>query len=241
MRVEPSPEDRLLFLGLYRMSPHLINSDESASLLTKTGAFVYRENSVYSKAVAAPQTVRGFIVGRIPFGNTSLILRSLTREAGRVTFMARGAMRPKSPFAGTLDLFYLADFLYQPARTGEMHTLREVKLIEAHLGLRRSYPNLLAAQYFAALIETVTEAATPVEEEFGLFARALTYLCQTDISWRAVERFERRILVLEGIAQAGRDLPQAFHALHHKVPSLRNDLLRLICGAAPRRPEGPLL
>jgi DNA repair protein RecO (recombination protein O) len=178
--------------------------------------------------MSEPQTVRGFIVGRMPFGNTSLIVRCLSRQAGRLTFMAKGATRPKSPFAGTLDLFYLADFLYQPARSGEMHTLHEVKLIEAHLGLRRSYANLLAAQYFAVLIETVTESATPVEEEFNLFAKALTYLCETDISWRAVERFEQRILTLAGVARADHDLPRAFHALHHKVPSLRDDLLKQI-------------
>ena len=176
--------------------------------------------------MSEPQTVRGFIVGKMPFGNTSLILRCLTQQAGRLTFMVKGALRPKSPFAGLLDLFYLADFLYVPARSGEMHTLREAKLVEAHLGLRRSYANLIAAQYFAALIETVTEPGTPVQAEFDLFAKALTYLCETDVTWRAVERFEHRVLTLAGIAQADRDLPQAFHALHHKVPSLRDDLLK---------------
>jgi DNA repair protein RecO (recombination protein O) len=175
-----------------------------------------------------PQTVRGFIVGRLLFGNTSLILRCLTLQAGRLTFMAKGATRPTSPFAGALDLFYLADFLYQPARTGEMHTLREVKLLEPHLGLRRSYANLLAAQYFAVLIETVTESGTPVPAEFELFAKALAYLCETDISWRAIERFEQRILALAGVAHADHDLPRAFQALHHKVPSLREDLLKQI-------------
>jgi DNA repair protein RecO (recombination protein O) len=182
--------------------------------------------------MSEPRTVRGFIVGRIPFGNTSLIVRCLSQQAGRLTFMAKGATRPKGPFTGMLDLFYLADFLYQPARTGEMHTLREVKLVEAHLGLRRSYANLLAAQYFAALIETVTESATPVEEEFKLFAKALAYLCETDISRRAVDRFEQRLLTLAGVARADHDLPRAFHALHHQVPSLRDDLLKQI----PRLP-----
>jgi DNA repair protein RecO (recombination protein O) len=181
--------------------------------------------------MSEPCTVRGFIVGRMPFGNTSLILRCLTRQAGRLTFMAKGATRPKGPFTGMLDLFYLADFLYQPARTGEMHTLREVKLVEANLGLRRSYANLIAAQYFAALIETITESATPVEEEFNLFARAIAYLCETDVSWRAVERFEQRILTLAGIARADHDLPHAFHTLHHKVPSLRQDLLKQLAGS----------
>jgi DNA repair protein RecO (recombination protein O) len=174
--------------------------------------------------MSAPQTAQGFIIARMPFGNTSLIVRCLTQQAGRLTFMAKGATRPKSPFAGALDLFYLADFLYQPARIGEMHALREIKLIEAHLGLRRSYANLLAAQYFATLIETITESATPVPNEFTLFGKALAYLCETDVSWRAVERFEQRILTLAGIARADHDLPRAFHALHHKVPSLREDL-----------------
>ena len=180
-----------------------------------------------------PRTVRGFIIGRMPFGNTSIILRTLTHEAGRLAFMAKGATRPKSPFAGALDLFYLADFLYAPSRSGEMHTLREVKVAEAHLGLRRSYTNLLGAQYFATLIETITEPGAPVPDDFALFAKALTYLTETDITWRAVERFEQRILELHGIAQAGRDLPAAFHALHHKVPSLRADLLRHLAPTPP--------
>jgi DNA repair protein RecO (recombination protein O) len=173
-----------------------------------------------------PLTVRGYVVGRLPFGNTSLIVRSLTEQAGRLTFMAKGAIRPKSPFAGALDLFYQADFLYQPSRASEMHNLREVKLVEASLGLRRSYANLLAAQYFVALIEAVTETSTPIPAEYDLFSRAVTYLCETDVTWRAVERFEQRIITLAGIAQAEPDLPRAFAALHHAVPPLRADLLK---------------
>jgi DNA repair protein RecO (recombination protein O) len=183
--------------------------------------------------MSEPQSARGYIIGRLLFGNTSLILRALTQPAGRVTFMAKGATRPKSPFAGQIDLFYLADFLYQPARTGEMHLLREVKLLEAHLGLRRSYANLLAAQYFAALVETITEAATPIPDEFDLFSKALTYLCETEISWRAVERFERRVLALAGLSHPDHDLPRAFQQLHHKVPTLRADLLKLLAAGKP--------
>lgn len=184
--------------------------------------------------MSEPRTVRGFVVGRMAFGNTSLIVRCLTREAGRVTLMAKGATRPKGPFAGLLDLFYLGDFLYQPARSGEMHTLREVKLVEPNLGLRRSYANLIAAQYFAALIEAITESGTPVEAEYALFAKALGYLCEADVSWRAVERFEARILTLAGVARAEVDLPRAFAALHHAVPSLREDLRRELVRTAEK-------
>jgi len=178
-----------------------------------------------------PQNVRGFIVSRLPFGNTSLIIRCLCREGGRLTLMAKGATRPKGSFAGLIDLFYLVDLQYQPTRTGEIHTLREIKLIEPHLGIRKSYANLIAAQYFAALIETVTESGTPVPAEYDLYAKALGYLCETEVTWRAVERFEQRILALAGINHPDHDLPRAFHSLHHKVPSLRQDLLKQLAVA----------
>jgi DNA repair protein RecO (recombination protein O) len=60
--------------------------------------------------MSEPQTVRGVIVARMPFGNTSVIVRCVSREAGRLTFVAKGAARPKGPFTGLLDLFYLATF-----------------------------------------------------------------------------------------------------------------------------------
>jgi DNA repair protein RecO (recombination protein O) len=178
-----------------------------------------------------PRSARGFVIARLPFGNTSLIVRCLTEQAGRVTFMAKGANRPKSPLAGTLDLFYLDDFLYQPSRTGDMHTLREARIVEANLGLRRSYANLMTAHYFAELIEAITEAGTPLPGEYALFAKAIAYLGGNDATWRAVERFEQRVLALHGLGQNG-DLPQAFRALHHAVPSLRGDLLKLLVKAS---------
>jgi DNA repair protein RecO (recombination protein O) len=177
------------------------------------------------------RTVRGFIVARLPFGNTSLIVRCLTHEAGRLTFVAKGATRPKSPFTGLLDLFYLAELQYQPSRASEMHTLREARLLEPHLGLRRNYANLMAAQYFAALIETTTEPATPVPDDYVLYAKALAYLETTTVTRRAVERFEHRILALAGVANPSGDLPATFHALHHKVPALRAELLKQLATA----------
>jgi DNA repair protein RecO (recombination protein O) len=176
--------------------------------------------------VSGAQNVRGYIVGRVPFGNTSLILRVITEGAGRITLMAKGATRPKSPLSGQLDLFYLADFQYQPARQSEIHTLREAKVLEPHLGLRRSYANLLAVQYFAALVETMTESATPIPQEFELFGKALRFLCETDVSRRVVERFEQRMVTLAGLPSEY-NLPRALSALHQRVPALRDDLIKL--------------
>ena len=177
--------------------------------------------------MTGPRSTRGLVIARLPFGNTSLIVRCLTEQAGRLTFMAKGASRPKSPLHGALDLFYLDDFLYVPARSGEMHTLREARVVEPHLGLRKSYASLMAAQYFAELIEAITEPGTPLPGEYALFAKAIVYLSETEVTWRAVERFEQRIVHLAGLGTAG-DLPHAFRTLHHAVPQLRAELLKLL-------------
>jgi DNA repair protein RecO (recombination protein O) len=177
--------------------------------------------------MSEPRSARGFVIARLPFGNTSLIVRCLTEQAGRLTFMAKGANRPKSPLTGALDLFYHGDFLYQPARSGEMHTLREARVLEPNLGLRKSYANLMAAQYFAELIEAITEPGTPLPGEYALFAKAIAYLGENEVSWRAVERFEQRVVSLAGLGHAG-DLPRAFHSLHHAVPKLRGELVKLL-------------
>jgi DNA repair protein RecO (recombination protein O) len=182
--------------------------------------------------MSEPRSARGFVIARLPFGNTSLIVRCLTEQAGRLTFMAKGANRPKSPLTGTLDLFYLDDFLYQPSRSGDMHTLREARVVEPNLGLRRSYANLMAAQYFAELIEAITEPGTPLPGEYTLFAKAIAYLGETDVAWRAVERFEQRILTLHGVGLGAQgDLPHAFRTLHHAVPTLRAELMKLLVKA----------
>ena len=174
----------------------------------------------------APETVQGIIISRLAFGNTSLIIRVLTQSAGRLTFLAKGATRPKSSFCGQIDLFYLADFQYQPSRQSEIHTLREIRLLEPNLGLRRSYANLLAVQYFAALVETITEPATPIPQEFDLFRKALGYLAERVVTARVVERFEHRILALSGVNRPEDDLPRAFARLHHAVPTLRGEVLK---------------
>ena len=59
---------------------------------------------------------------------TSLIVHWLTAEQGRLATVAKGALRPKSPLRGKLDLFYVAEFTFQRSRRSTLHTLREVAL-----------------------------------------------------------------------------------------------------------------
>jgi len=72
------------------------------------------------------------LLRRIPYSDTSLICHFLTEHHGRITLMARGARRPKSPFRATLAPLYQLHLNWKSGRTG-MGTLVDVQRQEALL------------------------------------------------------------------------------------------------------------
>jgi DNA repair protein RecO (recombination protein O) len=122
------------------------------------------------------ESTHGIILRTRPLTETSLIVHWLTPDLGRVATVAKGARRPKSPFAGKLDLFYAADFSFSRSRRSELHTLREVSLRETN-GEIRDVHKLQQASYATAFIELATETDTPVPEIYELARGFLKHLC----------------------------------------------------------------
>ena len=120
----------------------------------------------------------GLILRTRPLTETSLIVNWLTPEFGRISTVAKGARRHKSPFLGKLDLFYEADFSFTRSRRSELHTLREISLRDLHLPLRQELSYLQQASYCARLIEQVTEADTPLLDIYELLRTFLAALPQ---------------------------------------------------------------
>lgn len=123
------------------------------------------------------ESASGIILRTRPLTETSLIVHWLTPELGRVATVAKGAKRPKSPFAGKLDLFYTADFSFSRSLRSDLHTLREIKLRETHAAIRSDLGKLQQAAYAAAFIEQATETETPLAEICRLMTGFLEWLC----------------------------------------------------------------
>jgi DNA repair protein RecO (recombination protein O) len=140
------------------------------------------------------QSATGLILRTRPLTETSLIVHWLTPDLGRLATVAKGAHRPKSPFLGRLDLFYLADFSFSRSRHSELHILREVSLRETHAGLRADILKLRQAAYAAALIEQATETETPLPAAFELLRGFLDCLCRHQPVTQLVFAFELRLL-----------------------------------------------
>ena len=122
------------------------------------------------------ESATGLILRTHLLTDTSLIVHWLTPECGRIATVAKGARRPKSPFAGKLDLFYRCDLSLQRSRRSELHLLREVVLRETHPALRQDLALLRRAAYGAALIEQTTETETPLPAFFELLDGWLAHL-----------------------------------------------------------------
>jgi DNA repair protein RecO (recombination protein O) len=136
----------------------------------------------------------GLILRTYPLTETSLIIHWLSSEAGRVATVAKGARRPKSPFRGKLDLYYLAQFSFARSRRSELHMLREVELLDAHSPLRQDLAALRRAAYAAALVGQTTETETPVPELYTLMLGFVRHLAAGTSSPQSVLAFELKLL-----------------------------------------------
>ena len=145
------------------------------------------------------ESATGLILRTRPLTETSLIVNWLTPEFGRLSTVAKGARRPKSPFLGKLDLFYEADFSFTRSRRSELHTLREVGLRETRSAFRRELGYLQQASYAVALIEQTTETETPVPEVFELVRDFLNHLPNQPPQPRNIYGFELKLLNVLGL------------------------------------------
>jgi len=140
------------------------------------------------------ERAHGLILRTRPFTETSLIVNWLTQEHGRISTIAKGARRAKSPFRGKLDLFYECEFNFQRSRRSELHTLREVVLQETNASLRHELSFLQQASYCSALIEQTTEKETPLPVIFDLMRSFLDALPLAAAQPQNIFAFELKLL-----------------------------------------------
>jgi DNA repair protein RecO (recombination protein O) len=140
------------------------------------------------------QSATGLILRTRPLTETSLIVHWLTPAFGRIATVAKGAQRPKSPFLGKLDLFYVADFSFSRSRRSDLHVLREVGLRELHVALRQNLASLHQATYATAFVEQATETETPLPAIYDLILGFLDHLCEQPNGPQTVFAFELKLL-----------------------------------------------
>ena len=145
------------------------------------------------------ESTEAILLRKRKFSDTTLIVSWCTELVGCVQTIAKGARRPKSPFAGKLDLFFEAEISIVRSRKSDLHTLAEVVLKNPFAGIRSNYLRTQTAAYFVELIEICTERDHREPELFGLLRRAFGYLDANDPTPRAVAHFETELARIAGV------------------------------------------
>jgi DNA repair protein RecO (recombination protein O) len=92
------------------------------------------------------------VLHAIRYGETSKIVRLLTRDHGVQSAMAKGAHRPRSKFGGRLQVLSegMAQLYFKPQR--ELHTLSEFDVTDEHQALAGDLRRFTAATALAELV-----------------------------------------------------------------------------------------
>jgi DNA repair protein RecO (recombination protein O) len=171
------------------------------------------------------QSTRAIVIRLTRLTDTSLIAHWFTEDHGLVKTVAKGARRPKSPFAGRLDLFFGGEITFQPARRGELHVLREVSIRDWREGLRKNYTSTLLAAYFCQLLESAVEPEHPDPVLHDLLVRALDHIAAAEPGLRALHHFESELARLLGIAHHQQPAELSLREAIGRLPASRGELL----------------
>lgn len=173
-------------------------------------------------------TARGILLRKRKWSDTSLIVSWCTDSVGVIQTVAHGARRSKSAFRGRLDLFFEVELSIARSRKSNLHTLREVVVVNPFAGIRADHRRTQAASYFVELIEVCTETEHHEPEIFYLLQRAFGYLDQHDPDERAIIHFESELARITGVHGAKPSAAMALGHLFGRLPSSRPALLKLV-------------
>jgi DNA repair protein RecO (recombination protein O) len=156
---------------------------------------------------------------------TSLIVHWFSEAHGLLKTVAKGARRPKSQYAGKIDLFFGGEISVIQARRGELHQLGEVEITAWREGLRRSYVSTLLAAYFCQLLEAAVEPEHPEPGLHDLLRRALDHLDTQPASLRAMRHFESELARHLGVSHDPERAEVALRDSLGKLPASRDELM----------------
>ncbi|HMP79680.1 MAG TPA: DNA repair protein RecO [Pirellulaceae bacterium] len=103
------------------------------------------------------QKTDAIVLKVVEFSETSCVVTLLTREFGKITGLAKGARRKKSPFESALDLLSIVRLVFLPKAPKAMDLLTEAKLERRFRAGARCLRRLYRGYYVAELTNLLIE------------------------------------------------------------------------------------
>lgn len=152
--------------------------------------------------LVSTEKTSAIVVRQADFSESSRVVTLFTRDFGKISVVAKGVKRLKSPFEAALDLLTVCNIVFIRKSTSGLDILTEAQLITRFKARERSLESLYAGYYVAELLAGLSEEYDPYPELFDEAVRTLQRFAGADPLIPAILRFE--LVLLREIGQ----LPQ---------------------------------
>lgn len=140
--------------------------------------------------------VEGIVIRSMDYGEGHKIISIFSREAGKMSVMARGAKKLKSRYGAITQLFTYGQFVVY--KNGQMGTLNAGEIIDAHQKLREDLMKGAYAAYIAEMTEKLTGEMEPNGMLFEQLLAAFKGIEDGKAPFAVSHIMEMKMLVLSG-------------------------------------------
>ena len=141
-----------------------------------------------------------FVLRRIRWSESSLILTLYSLDFGRISAMARGALRPKSSFYGSLELLTMTDISLSRIEGREMDTATEASVIKYYETIRCDPVAFAHSCLFVEWLLFSITGSEPSHPMFHLIGSVLDSFAQGPPFWPVLCSGIEKALRLSGFA-----------------------------------------
>ncbi len=112
----------------------------------------------------------------VEFSESSCVVTLMTRDFGKITALAKGARRKKSPFEAALDVLSICRIVFLHKKSQAMDLLTEAKLERRFRSAATDLQRLYAGFYVVELLSALTDQADTHPELFDTAERTIIQL-----------------------------------------------------------------
>lgn len=126
------------------------------------------------------------VIRTVDFSETSSIVTFFTRDFGKLSTLAKGARRKKSPFESALDLLARCRIVFLHKSNDSLDLLTEAKLANRLRASEVELPRLYACFYIAELLLNLTDELDPHPDLFDVTIESLRQIEDPAVNYEPV-------------------------------------------------------
>ena len=130
------------------------------------------------------------------YSESSKIIKVLSREYGKLSILAKGALNARSKLISITSLFSLSEV--ELIKGKNFYYINEFKLIESFYGLRENYTKLIYGNFLLELINKTTIETHIDTKIFDLLKKTLYKLNETKYTLALILAFELKYMSFIG-------------------------------------------